>query len=144
MPQVIVVGYDGSDSANRALDFAMDRAKAQGGSVHIVHVLEWSAYSFLTPTELEERHARRKDELARAEEAVIKPAIERASKAGVPVDTAVKYGHSAEVLCKVAKDLEAGQIVIGRTGQSSLSSRLFGSVAGSLAQVAPVPVTIVP
>jgi len=64
-----VVGYDGSEAAQRALDFAIDRAAAQGGSVLIAHVLEWSPYSFLTPNELEERHKRRREELERAETA---------------------------------------------------------------------------
>lgn len=144
MPQTIVVGYDGSESANRALDFAVDRAKAQGGSVLIAHVLEWSPYSFLTPTELEERHKRRNEELARAQGAVIDPAIARCKDAGIPVEGTVKYGHIAEVICDIAREASAGQVVIGRTGHSSLSSRIFGSVAGSLAQAAPVPVTIVP
>ena len=90
MPQKIVVGFDGSESANRALDFAVDRAKAQGGSVLLVHVLEWSHYSFLTPTELEERHKRRSEELARAQSALIDPVLSRLGDAGVPVEASVK------------------------------------------------------
>jgi nucleotide-binding universal stress UspA family protein len=144
MSHKIVVGYDGSESANAAVDFAVAVAKAQGGSIVIAHVLEWSPYTFLTPTELEERHSRRKEELARAETAVIGPVMDRISGTGVSASTALKYGHIAETLCDIAKDHGADQIVIGRTGHSSLSSRLFGSVAGSLAQAGPVPVTIVP
>ena len=44
----------------------------------------------------------------------------------------------------MAKAEGAAQIFIGRTGSSSLMDRIFGSVAGSLAQIAPVPCTIVP
>ena len=69
MSHKIVVGYDGSDSAGAALDFAMGVAKAHGGSVVVAHVLEWSPYAFLTPTEIEERHKRRTEELKRAEAA---------------------------------------------------------------------------
>ena len=144
MPQKIVVGFDGSESANRALEFAVDRAKAQGGSVLLVHVLEWSPYSFLTPTEREGRHMRRSGELARAQSALIDPVLSRLGDAGVPVEASVKYGHIAEVLAASAKEAGANQIVIGRTGHSGMASRIFGSVAGSLAQAAPVPVTIVP
>ena len=56
MSDKFVVGYDGSVSARRALEFAVERAKVQGGTIVLAHVLEWSPYSFLTPTELEERH----------------------------------------------------------------------------------------
>lgn len=144
MSRKIVVGYDGSPSSDRALDFAITRAKAQGDGIVIAHVLEWSPYSFLTPGELEERHKRRKEELDRAEKAILAPVISRAEAQGIPVSTVLKYGHIAETLVQIAKDEDAAMIMIGRMGHSGLSSRIFGSVAGTLAQVAPVPVTIVP
>lgn len=144
MSQKIVVGFDDSDSAKRALEFAVGRAKAQGTGIVIAHVLEWSPYSFLTPEELEERHKRRREELERADAAILAPVVKSLKGSGVEVETALKYGHIAETLCSIAEDNGANQIVIGRTGQSGLASRFFGSVAGSLAQSAPVPVTIVP
>lgn len=144
MSQKFVVGVDGSDSASRTLDYAVSQAKAQGASLVIAHVLEWSPYSFLTPEELEERHMRRKQELERAETALLKPLVERLKSSGVKVETELKYGHIADTLCAIAKDAGADQILVGRSGQSGVASRLFGSVAGSLAQSAPVPVTIVP
>lgn len=144
MSRKIVVGYDDSPSAKSALGFARELAQAQGSEVVIVHVLEWSPYSFLTPEELEERHKRRREELERAEKAILKSAVESLEESGVAVSTVLKYGHIAETLAEVAREANASQIVIGRTGHSAFSSRLFGSVAGSLAQAAPVPVTIVP
>ena len=139
-----VVGYDGSDASNRALDFAVERAKSQGGSVLVAHVLEWSPYSFLTPTELEERHKRRNEELARAKEALMDPAVKKLADSGVTVETDIRYGHIANTLADICKDAKASQIVIGRDGETSIGSRVFGSVASTLAQVAPVPCTIVP
>lgn len=144
MSQKIVVGYDDSSSAKSALDFATKLAKAQGASLVVAHVLEWSPYSFLTPEEIEERHARRTEELERAEKALMEPLKATISAAGVPVETQIKYGHVAKTLCDVAKKEGATQMFIGRDGDGGLSSRVFGSVAGSLVQVAPVPCTIVP
>ena len=144
MSRKIVVGFDGSQASRRALDFAVSRAKAMGDSIVVAHVLEWSPYSFLTPTELEERHKRRNQELARAEDAIIRPVLKSVEDAGVPVSSVMRYGHIAETLCRIAEDEDAALIFIGRMGASGISSRLFGSVAGTLAQIAPVPVTIVP
>ncbi|MCB1485105.1 MAG: universal stress protein [Hyphomicrobiaceae bacterium] len=144
MSQKIVVGYDGSKGSGAALEYAIALAKAQDSTVIIAHVLEWSPYSFLTPTELEERHMRRQEELKRAETAVLSPVVDAMKGKGVKITTALKYGHIAETLCAIAEEAGAKQIVVGRTGHSELSSRLFGSVVGSLAQAAPVPVTIVP
>ena len=144
MSNKIVVGYDGSESAHATLDFAVGLAKAQGASIVVAHVLEWSPYSFLTPKELEERHKRRGEELDRAEKAILGPVMKKLENSGVPVTKALRYGGIADTLCDIVKAEGASQVVVGRTGNSGLSSRIFGSVAGSLAQISPVPVTIVP
>jgi nucleotide-binding universal stress UspA family protein len=139
-----VVGYDGSVSARRALDFAVDRARAQGGTIVLAHVLEWSPYSFLTPSELEERHMRRQEELERAEKAITSTVVAELKDAGMPVETVIRYGNVAEILCRIANEEDAVQIIVGRDGKSGIGARLFGSVAGALVQSAPVPCTIVP
>lgn len=139
-----VVGYDGSKASRRALDFAIERAAAEGASVIIAHVLEWSPYSFLTPTELEERHKRRNEELARAETALMAPVVKEVSGKGADIESTIKYGRIVDVLCKVATDSKATQIFVARDGESSITARVFGSVASSLAQSSPVPCTIVP
>jgi len=144
MTEKILVAVDGSAAGDRALAFAHARAKLQGTSLMVVHVLEWSPYSFLTKEELEERHARRNQELARAEEAIITPAIKRYEGQGVPMEAAIKYGHVVETICALATETGAIEIMTGRTGSSGVLSRVFGSVAGTLAQVSPVPCTIVP
>ncbi|MCB1424813.1 MAG: universal stress protein [Zhengella sp.] len=144
MSERFVVGYDGSAPARRALDFAIGKARAQGARIIVAHVLEWSPYSFLTPTELEERHMRRKEELARAQEAILDPVIAEVRGLGIETEGVIRYGHVADTLTAIIRDREASQIFIGRSGNSELSSRIFGSVAGSLAQSAPVPCTIVP
>jgi nucleotide-binding universal stress UspA family protein len=144
MSAKFIVGYDGSEAARRALDFAVGRVKLQGGTVVLVHVLEWSPYSFLTPSELEERHKRRTEELERAEKALIAPVLEKVRADGVEAESKIRYGHIAETICKIAEEMGAVQIVIGRNGHTRIGSRIFGSVAGHLAQAAPVPCTIVP
>tara|TARA_R110002012_G_scaffold184410_2_gene350928 strand:- start:1438 stop:2031 length:594 start_codon:yes stop_codon:yes gene_type:complete len=144
MTAKFVVGYDGSDASNRALDFAISRVKLQGGMVMIVHVLEWSPYSFLSASELEERHKRRKEEMERADKALVAPVLEKVRAEGVEATGKIRYGHIAETICKIAAEEGAVQIVIGRNGHTTLGSRIFGSVAGHLAQAAPVPCTIVP
>ncbi len=144
MTDKFVVGYDGSEAAQRALDFAVNRAQAQGAMVVIAHVMEWSPYSFLTPNEIEERHQRRKEEMERAEKVILEPVRQKLADQGIPVETLVRYGHIADTLCSIAEKQGAKQMFVGRDGHSGLSSRVFGSVAGSLVQTSPVPCTIVP
>lgn len=139
-----VVAFDGSDAARRALDYAVGLARSSGAEIVLTHVLEWSPYSFLTADELAERHKRRNEELKRANSAVVEPALKRLQESGIAVKTDIRYGHVADTLVSIAEESGASQIIIGRTGQSTVVARVFGSVAGTLAQIAPVPVTIVP
>lgn len=141
--EIYVVAYDGDDQS--VLDFAISRAKRNGASLHLIHVLEWSPYSFLTPQELEERHKRRQEEMARAESVVMAPAIDRAKEAGVePVSGELRYGSVPELVSEIAAQKQATFLYVGRSGNSSLSARVFGSVPIALAQISTVPVVIVP
>ena len=139
-----VVACDGSPASERALKFAVDEASQHGAEVVIAYVLEWSPYSFLTPEEIEERHKRRTEELERARDAVVRPLIESMADSGVKIDSVIRYGHVAETLVDIAERMGARQMFIGRTGHGGLAARVFGSVASSMAQIAPVPCTIVP
>lgn len=143
MSDTYVVGYDGTESANRAVAYAAERAKKSGATVHLVYVLEWSAYSFLTPEELSERHKRREEELSRAE-AILKPVVKDLKAKKVNATSEARHGHAAELLCEIAGRLKAKQIVVGRTGSSTITARLMGSLVLSLVQASPVPVTVVP
>ena len=140
---VMLVGTDGSESSRRAVDFAAKRAKASGARLVVAYVIEWSPYSFNTPQENEERHKRREEEIARAEEH-LNPLLAELRGQGLDVQSMVRHGHAAEALSGIAREVGAVQIYLGRRGVSKIAALLFGSVAGSLVQISPVPVTVVP
>ena len=144
MSERYVVAHDGSEAGRRAVDFAARQAEGGGATLLVAHVLEWSPYSFLTKDEIAERHLRREEELERARGAIIEPVLRELAARGLSVESELRYGHVVETLVEIARDTAATQLFIGRTGQTGMVSRLFGSVAGSLAQVSPVPCTIVP
>lgn len=144
MTDTFIVGYDGSESSKRAVAFAAARAKTAGAKLHLVQVLEWSPYSFHTPEELAERHKRREQELDRAD-AILSPAIEQLKADGQEASGQSRHGNAGDLLCSIAEEMNAVQIIIGRTGgSSSITSRIMGSLAITLAHGSPVPVTVVP
>ncbi len=143
MTNTYIVGFDGSEPAQRALDFAVANAKNSGASLHLVFVLEWSPYSFHTPEELAERHGRREKELERAN-AVIQPAADKLNNDGVTTTCEAHHGNAADILCNRAREKGASQIIIGRTGGSSIAERILGGLAINLLQASPVPITVVP
>ncbi len=144
MSGTLLVGTDGSDGGGRALAYAAEQAKKTGAELVIAYVIEWSPYTFSTPSENEVRHKRREEEIERAQADVIDPLVEKYSEQGVDVRGVVRHGHAAEVLDALGNELQVQGIYVGRRGSSRLAALLFGSVTASLVQIADCPVTVVP
>ncbi|MBY6154989.1 universal stress protein [Vannielia litorea] len=142
--ETFIVAYEGEKGDTPTLDYAIERAKKDGANLLVVHILEWSPYSFLTPDELEERHGRRKQEMARAKEIVLDPAVAKVKAAGLEASAELRYGSVVDKIVEIATEKSASMIFVGRAGSQSMAARVFGSVPIGLAQVAPVPTVIVP
>ncbi|TFF21904.1 universal stress protein [Jiella endophytica] len=140
--EIFIVAYDGIDRG--PVDYAATRARANGASLCLVHVLLWSPYSFLTPEELEERKMRRRQELDRAKSVLVDPIVAELKATGLDVEGEIRFGSPAPVVLDVAKEKNACQIFVGRSGKSGLENKIFGSVTIGLAQAAPIPTVIVP
>ena len=144
MTDTLLVGVDGSECGRRAADFAVAHAKTGHARLVVAYVIEWSPYTFNTPEENEIRHKRREEEIQRAQTQVLDPLVSSLKGSGVEVEGVVKHGHPAQVLNDLARERGATEIFIGRRGHSKLAAMLFGSVAGTLVQISPIPVTVVP
>lgn len=144
MSTKLVIGVDGSGSGGRALDYAKKLAKLIGAcELIVVHVIEWSPYSFQTPEENAERHKRRDEEIHLAQDRILTPAVEKLKKDGFKARGIVKHGHVADILDQVAVDEKAEQIIVARTSESGLVQRVFGSSTSNLVMHAHVPVTVI-
>lgn len=140
--ETFIVAYEGK--SREVIDFATARAKKSGARLHVVHVLEWSPYSFLTPEELEERHGKRESELKRGREVVVGPVVEELKSAGFEVEGEVRHGSPPEVISDIARKIPDSLVFVGRSGASSIAERILGSVTMGLVQISPVPVVVVP
>lgn len=146
MSTSILVGLDGSEAGEKALEYAKTQARLMAACKLILcYVIEWSPYSFQTPEENAERHKRREEEISIAQSRVIDPAIASARKDGFEAEGIVRHGHAADILEDAAVEAGAAMIVVGReSGGSGLRQRIFGSVTGNLVASSSVPVTVVP
>ncbi len=144
MSDIYLVGVSDGGGSDSAVEFAANRAKASGASVTILHVLDWSPFSFLTPEELNERHKRREEDLGRGQTAIVDPIVAKLKAEGIDAKGVVKHGRPADVIASMADEIGAIQIYIGRTAESSIGALVFGSTAAHVMQVAKVPVTMVP
>ena len=140
----IVVGYDGSPPASRALDAAVRLLRGRVGRIDVVWVAHLSSTVMMSAgavAEMEESF----DELA--------PEI-RDQAAGQLDGSGLDWGFErlqgliAEELIAMAtglRDARPGQTVVIVVGSSSHAThRVVGSVTVSLARHSPVPVVIVP
>ena len=144
MAQIILVGTDGSEGAERAIEFGLQHAKNYSMALEIVHVIEWTPFSFELPEELEIRHKMRESEIKMAEEQIIAPILEKYGDQGVEVIGIVRHGDVSEVLCELAEAHEVAHIVVGKKGRSRIQELLHGNVVGRMVQVSRVPISVVP
>lgn len=135
MTEQIVVGYDGSENSERALDWAVREAGALAGELRVVVsmgrpvAVDPSLYGpFLEAIEEEA------DKVAAA-------AVRRALDAGVPAVAVVERGDAAGVL--VHESEGAAALVLGRRGRRGVRGRL-GSVTAAAAAHAKCPVIVLP
>lgn len=132
----IVVGTDGSPSAEAAVIHAGRLASAWDASVHVV-----CAYAPASPGFAPEAVALGGTGRERAE-AALRSAAERLEACGVRHDERAVPGGAAEALCEVAAVEQAGTIVIGSRGMRG-ARRVLGSVPNSVSHHAPCSVYIV-
>jgi nucleotide-binding universal stress UspA family protein len=140
---VIVVGVDGSDRADRALDWAIDEALVREATVrvvtawHVPLVVQAKAGAIPPADNVLE------DTIRQAAEAIAKTAANKVRDAGgAPVETAVVEGDAADVLLDRARDAQL--LVVGSPGRRTVSGNLLtGSVGLQCALHAPVPTTVV-
>ena len=144
MSKVLLVGVDCSECSDRALDYAARGAEKARPQLIVVHVIDWSPFTFNTAKENEERHKRREAELDRAHKEIVDPVVSELRSQGHYARGVVRHGHPAETISAVAREFGATNVIIGKTGSSRLKTQLFGSVANTLVQISDVPVTVVP
>ena len=144
MSTTLLVGLDGEGSGNRAVAFAKRTANLiKDAEILIVYVIEWSPFSFQTAEENAERHKRREEEISKALERVVTPAVERLTAENMKARGLVKHGDVAATLNAVAVEHNAAQIIISRSSEGGFAQRIFGSSTANLVMNASVPVTVV-
>lgn len=125
--RTVVVGYDGSQAARRALRRAVESA-GSGGHVQIVTAT--NAVDELEPELDDPSH-------------LIEEAINLVAGSNVRVSTRIDDADPAEALARVAQGVEAALIVVGARGDSYFARALRGSVGEKLIARAPCDVLIV-
>ena len=144
MTDTILVGIDGTEENHRAIDYAVNWAKKSKAKMILAYVIKWSPYTFQTAEENERRHKRKVEDIQFVQERVLDPMLESLASEGLEITGLVRHGQVADSLIYIAKKHGATKIVVGRIGDKSVKTLIFGSVVAKLIQLSPIPVIIVP
>jgi nucleotide-binding universal stress UspA family protein len=133
----ILLGYDGSESANHALAFARDLAGRYGAELHVLAVARLPEFGDEVETEAAIESGRRQCEK------VLKVAKEKLSGAALQTNFRVAIGHPAEQIVRDAEAHAIEHIVVGHRGHTLFERWLIGSVARQVIAYAHCAVTVV-
>jgi nucleotide-binding universal stress UspA family protein len=139
--ETVLLATDGSTSARKATDVAIELAAALDASLRIVAVWRQPVYEFghvpvLYTPELacaQQEHAER----------AVEEAVTAAEAAGVTAAPEVREGDACDEICAAAEDAGGGMIVLGAHGWGAVRRMLFGSVSSAVLHHASCPVLVV-
>ena len=123
MFRTIVVGTDGSETAQKAVDAAVELAKLSGAALEIVSAYEPEPIQRLRrearaiPPDLQWMVNRRAEV-----DATLHHAAERALAAGVTTGTTAREGDPADAIIDVAEERDADLIVVGNKGMTGAAA----------------------
>jgi nucleotide-binding universal stress UspA family protein len=140
----IVVGTDGSETANSAVQQAVELAKAVGAKLELV-----SAYEPVSDSRLRQETQEAPKDLQWAinpredVDSTLSAAADAAKEAGVPVEIHARQGDPADAILDVAEEQNADLIIVGNKGMTGAKRFLLGSVPNKVSHHAPCSVLII-
>lgn len=141
MVERVAVGTDGSDTAAKAVEFAIDLAAKHGAKLIVI-----SSYVPVDEGRLRKEQAEAPQEVQWAlnpmedVEAAISEVEEKAKERGVPTFAEARQGDPADVLVSIAEEQNADVLVVGNKG---MHRRVLGSVPNTVSHKAQCSVLIV-
>ena len=142
MIKTVAVGTDGSETADKAVEFALDLAEKFGAKVviaQLVHARSARTRSGATSARRPRTSSGRSTRPRRWTPPCARPPSGPAS-AGIEAVSEAREGEPADVLCDIAEAHGADVIVVGNRG---MQRRVLGSVPNSVSHKAPCSVVIV-
>ena len=141
MVQTVAVGTDGSGTADKAVEFAIEMASRYEARIVFI-----SAYVPKRESELRRERTEAPDDMqwqinpAEDVDATLRDCEERAEEKGLRWTSEAREGDAAKVLVELAESNDADVLVIGNKG---MRRKLLGSVPNTVSHNAPCSVMIV-
>ncbi len=131
----ILVATDGSKYSAEAVDKAVAFAKAYGGSLKVISVVD-------VPTEFYAEAPKAVEDMIRKAKEYTAAVRKQAEADGVPVESFVGEAEAWEAVVTLAREQAVDLIVMGSHGRTGLRRLLMGSVTEKVIGNAPCPVLV--
>jgi len=127
----VLTAIDGSDVANKAVEFAVDFATWKGAVLTLVHVVPSDRV--------------RDDEVYWDDEdhEILRQAGDVARERGIEAKLVMCSGNPAEAIARLANEVDADLVVMGSRGRGRVAGTLLGSVSKGVLDRAHRPVLVV-
>jgi nucleotide-binding universal stress UspA family protein len=140
----IVVGTDGSATAEKAVDAAIQLAGLSGATLEMVCAYEPVPSRPPRQEALDEPAGEEWAVNRRAEvDATLRRGVTRAGAAGVTAREHAREGDAADAILDVAEELGADLIVVGNKGMTGAERFMLGSIPNKVSHHAPCAVMII-
>ena len=133
----ILVGYDGSPLAEKAVDLAIRFGICQKSAVSVLAVARLPEPATSVELEAVLDDAREHFEIG------LKRVVERGQAHGVEIATDIVVGHPGEQIIHRAETEQVDLIIVGRRGTSLFQKMMLGSVSERVLRYAHCPVLLV-
>jgi len=133
----ILIGFDGSEAAAKALDVGFAIARTMDSKLDIVAVAQppEPAASVELETVIHDAHERYEKSLQQI--------AHNASENGISVETHIMVGQAAEQIIDKAERDHTNLVIVGQRGMSGFERLVLGSVSERVLRYAPCPVLVV-
>lgn len=147
MYDTILVPTDGSETAENAVDHALDLAEKYGAEVHALYVVDVDAMSLSLGAEQVDRLQQGNfDEMVEVKEKADRATgyvADRARERGLQTVEHVAGGQPHSVVAEYAENHGVDLVVMGSHGRSGVKRALLGSVTERTLRSTGVPVLVV-
>lgn len=134
--KIIAVPTDFSETANVAIDHAVDIAKRFGSDIFLIHVLETGAYQGIFSPSKKTEYV----ELENAQQKLQDDAHKLEQETGLNVSQIVVSGRIYEEIVQAVSEAEVDLVVMGTHGSSGWEEFFVGSNAFKVVTQSPCPV----
>lgn len=139
----LLVAFDGSSHAQRALDEAIDLAQANNGRLTVMAVVPasnlWAAsFGYEVPIDRNDVG----DPVERDYQTMLDAAVDTVPD-DLPVTKVLKHGAAGREILDEAGASDHDLIVMGSRGRGEVRSLLLGSVSHRILHASPIPVLVV-